>query len=323
LASTVPAKHQGQDRLPPGVPWPDETRQLLSRCTFPPPGEPVVCAVSGGADSVAMLALACAAGCEAHALHIDHGLRSASSSEAAVVRSAAHRLGATSASLAINVPDGPDLEARARLARYDALPEGVLVAHTADDQAETLLLNLLRGTGLDGLAGMAPEGGGARKVRRPVLALRRAETAAFAGALGLPVVTDPSNFDPRFRRNRVRNEVLPLLAQVFERDPVPLLARTAQLVADDACLLSSLSGALDPLDTKALRAAPEPLAKRALRSWLRATAGEEQHPPSLGELERVWSVVTGEAKACQLAGGRRVSRRAGRLSLDAARFSNP
>ena len=186
-----------------------------------------------------------------------------------------------------------------------------------------MLLNLLRGTGLDGLAGMRPEGGGSRKVRRPVLALRRSETSAFVSVLGLRVVTDASNYDAWFRRNRVRLELLPLLADVAGRDPVPLLARTASLLAEDADMLTSLASGLDPTDTKALSIARKPLAKRALRLWLRQEESAEQHPPSLDELERAWLVVAGEARACELSGGRRLSRRGGRLRLEQARLAGP
>jgi tRNA(Ile)-lysidine synthase len=262
-----------------------------------------------------MLALAVAAGCRAHAVHVDHGLRLGSDQEAELVQVAASALGASSETISVHVEPGPDLEARARAARYEALPEGVMVGHTADDQAETLLLNLLRGTGLDGLTGMRATGAGRRAVSRPILDLRRAETSSFVAALGLRAVTDRSNADLRFRRNRVRHEVLPLLADVAQRDPVPLLARTARTLGEDAELLAALASGLDATDTAVLRNAPKPLAKRALRAWLRQGEGPECHPPSAAELERAWAVVTGEMMACELAGGRRVSRSAGRLRL--------
>ena len=296
--------------------WPPVTQTLLGRCSFPEPGERVTCAVSGGADSMAMLALAVASGCRAHAVYIDHGLRPEGPAEAAVVEAGAGALGASFAAVAVRVSPGPDLEGRARQARYEALPEGAMVGHTADDQAETLLLNLLRGAGLDGLSGMRAVGGGPRHVRRPILGLRRGETGALVAALGLDTVRDPSNFDIRFRRNRVRHEVLPLLADVAGRDPVPLLSRSAGLLGQDADFLELLSGALDPTDARALSGAPPPLAKRALRSWLRAGEGPERHPPSSRELERVWAVVTGRSLACELAGGRRVSRSNGRLRIE-------
>jgi tRNA(Ile)-lysidine synthase len=298
--------------------WPPEVAGYLARCCFPEPGTEVVCATSGGPDSLALLALAVAAGCRAHALHVDHGLRPSSSSEAEVARRGAERLGASFEVVRVEVAPGPDLEARARLARYRALPEGALVGHTSDDQAETLLLNMMRGAGLDGLAGMRPSQGGLRGVRRPILGLRRHETASLVRSLGLEAVSDPSNDEARFRRNRVRHELLPLLAEISGRDPVPLLCRTAALLAEDASLLAALSAELDPTDASALRSAPKPIALRALRGWLRREAGEERHPPSLAELERAWGVVTGAVRACELAGGARLSRSKGRLRLEGA-----
>ena len=171
---------------------------------------------------------------------------------------------------------GPNLEARARAARYAVLPAGVLTGHTADDQAETVLLNLVRGAGLDGLAGMAPEG-------RPLLALRRHETRALCAALGLDPVADPSNDDPGLRRNRVRHELLPLLDGVADRDVVPVIARQADLARADATALDELAAGLDPADARALAAAPPALARRAVRRWLRARrAGRRRAPPAVG-----------------------------------------
>ena len=151
---------------------------LLPRCRFPAAGAEVTCAVSGGADSLALLVLAVAAGTRVTAVHVDHGLRAGSGDEADVVADAAARFGAAFRAVRVQVPRGPNLEARARAARYAALPADVLTGHTADDQAETVLLNLLRGAGLDGLAGM-------RSARHPLLGLRRSETRALCADLGL------------------------------------------------------------------------------------------------------------------------------------------
>jgi tRNA(Ile)-lysidine synthase len=285
-------------------------RALLARCDFPPPGTEVTCAVSGGADSLALLVLAVDAGCAVTAVHVDHGLRQGSAAEAEVVRAAADRFGAGFRSVAARVDAGPNLEARARAARYAALPSDALVGHTADDQAETVLLNLLRGAGLDGLAGMAPG-------RRPIRALRRAETRALCAALGLAPVADPTNDDVAFRRNRIRHEVLPVLNAAADRDLVPILARQAELARDDAAALDELAAAIDPTDAKALVAAPPALARRAVRAHLRASGpgGDERYPPDAAAVERVLAVARGEAVACEVAGGWRVSRRAGRLRL--------
>jgi tRNA(Ile)-lysidine synthase len=270
----------------------------------------VSCAVSGGPDSLALLVLACAAGCDVTAVHVDHGLRPGSAADADVVRAAAERFGAGFRGLAVQVAPGPNLEARARAARYAALPAGALTGHTADDQAETVLLNLLRGAGLDGLAGMAPE-------RRPLRRLRRAETHALCAALGLDPVRDPTNDDPAFRRNRVRHELLPQLDDVAQRDVVPVLARQADLLRDDAALLDELAAALDPSDARALAGAPVALARRAVRRWLRSTCGgAEQHPPDAAGVDRVLAVARGEAVACEVGGGWRVARTHNRLRVD-------
>ena len=152
---------------------------LLGRCTFPPPGTPLVCAVSGGPDSLALLVLAVAAGCEVTAVHVDHGLRRSSAAEADVVAAAAAALGARFRGTRVEVAPGANLEARARAARRAALPAGSATGHTMDDQAETVLVNLLRGAGLDGLAGMVPG------PDHPLLAVRRAETHALCQVQGL------------------------------------------------------------------------------------------------------------------------------------------
>lgn len=282
--------------------------KLLARCTFPPPGTDVACAVSGGPDSTALLVLAVEAGCAVTAIHVDHGLRAGSAGEAAVVAAAAARVGAAFEARSVEVAPGGDLEARARAARYRSLPAGVLTGHTADDQAETVLLNLVRGAGLDGLRGMAA-------ANRPLLGLRRSETRALCDALGIEVVDDPGNRDPRFRRNRVRDELLPLLDAIAARDVAAVVARQAQLLADDAALLDELAGCLDPTDARGLAAAPPALARRAVRHWLRAAADDERHPPDAATVERVLAVARGDAAGTDVGGGRRVTRARGRLRL--------
>ena len=279
---------------------------LLARCTFAPPGTNVTCAVSGGADSLALLVLAHAAGCDAAAVHVDHGLRPGSALEFHAVRAVADALGIVSRTVRVDLADGPNLEARARAARFAVLPPDVLTGHTADDQAETVLINLLRGAGLDGLAGMRPG------PSRPLLALRRHETHSLCAALGLPVVHDPSNDDPRFLRNRVRHEVLPLLQSIATRDPVPVLTRQAGLLRDEADLLDESATTIDPTDARALVAAPLPLARRAVRRWLAEPTG---HPPDAATVARVLEVARGDALGCDVGGGRRVTRSHRRLTL--------
>ncbi len=245
--------------------------ELLGRCAFPPAGTSVTCAVSGGADSLALLVLAAAAGCVVTAVHVDHGLRDRSAGEADGVRAVAESVGAEFRAERVVVEPGPNLEARARAARYGVLPADVLTGHTADDQAETVLLNLLRGAGLDGLAGIAPG------PRRPILGLRRHETRSLCQLMGLTPVDDPSNADPVHRRNRVRHELLPLLDEIAQRDVAAILARQAPLLRDEAELLDGLAAAFDPTDATVLAAAPPALARRAVRRWL---AEGCEHPPT-------------------------------------------
>lgn len=284
------------------------TAALLARCAFPVPGTAVTAAVSGGADSLALLLLAVAAGLDVTAVHVDHGLRPGSDAEADVVAAAAEPLGVPWSSVRVDVGVGPNLEDRARRARRRVLPTDAMTGHTLDDRAETVLLNLLRGSGLDGLGGIRPG------PTKPILALRRAETSALCEASGLAVVDDPSNRDPAFRRNRVRHELLPLAADVAERDLAPVLTRTADLLGDDAAALDALALALDPTDARALAAAPVAIARRAVRRWLVSAA--PPHPPDAATVARVLTVAGGEARATEVGAGRRVARTAGRLRLE-------
>ncbi len=243
---------------PSGEAWPELVRDLVTRCPFPAAGSEVTLAVSGGADSSALLVLAVAAGCIPTVVHVDHGLRPESGREAGVVAALADRFGAAFRSEVVEVGDGPNLEARARTARYAVLPEDVLTGHTLDDRAETMLLHLMRGTGLDGLAAL-----GGRPSTRPLVGLRRSDTVAVCDAMGIRWVSDPSNRDPRFMRNRVRHELLPLLDDIAGRDVAPLLARTGDVARADVEALDALAADLDPTDARALALVPPALAVRA------------------------------------------------------------
>ena len=299
---------------------------------------PVVVACSGGADSLGLLLLAAEAGLEPIAVHVDHGLRVDSAADAGLVAAAAAALGVTWRSVRVTIDAGGNLEARARDARYRALLDAqaelgataILVAHTADDQAETVLLNLLRGSGSAGLAGMARRRGA---IVRPLLHLRRAEVRAVVEARGLAVVDDPTNADQRWRRAWVRHEVLPMLERGADRDIVPILVRQSEVLRAESDLLDDLGDQLlasaraadapaanspagnVPAGSSGLRAevlidASLPIARRAVRRWLGSP------PPSADEVERVLSVARGECVATELAGGRRVKRSGGRLSFE-------
>ncbi|MEI7886359.1 MAG: tRNA lysidine(34) synthetase TilS [Actinomycetes bacterium] len=290
---------------------------LLKRCAFPEvPREGVQqlnCAVSGGADSTALLVLAVATGAHVTALHVDHGLREGSNNESQLVAELARSLGAEFVSLMAVVQPGGDLEARARAARLAALPEGALFGHTSDDQAETLLIRLMRGTGPAGLAGMRSE-------FHPLLGLRRSETESLCVRFGLQPFSDPSNNDPRFVRNRVRHEALPLLSQISDRDVTPLLCRLAELCAEQADLISALARSEDPCDAKVLASLPSALAAEVIRLWWSRSTGIV-YPPDAAAIARILSVARGDSVSCEVGSGWRVMRTAGRLSLQHAAAS--
>lgn len=244
------------------------------------------------------MALAVHAGLDVTAHHVDHGIRPESTHEADHARAIADRLGVEFVLHEVDVSPGPNLEARARASRRAVLPVGSMTGHTLDDQAETLLLRLLRGSGTTGLAAIAPG------PEHPLLALRRADTEALCRAIGVEPVLDPSNADPDLRRNRVRHELLPLMAEIAQRDVAPILARTADLLRDDDRVLDELAAGIDPTDARAVATADPALARRALRRWLT----ESGYPPDAAAIDRVLDVAHGRAVACELPGGRRIER---------------
>jgi tRNA(Ile)-lysidine synthase len=288
--------------------------ELLKRCAFPAAqsgtSQQLNCAVSGGPDSTALLILAVATGAQVTALHVDHGLREGSQEEAQIVAKLAKRVGAKFLSLTAVIQQGGDLEARARAARREVLPSDALFGHTADDQAETLLIRLMRGTGPAGLAGMSSQ-------QHPLLGLRRADTELLCAQMGIEPFQDPSNTDPRFVRNRVRHEVVPLLNQVSARDVTPLLCRLAELCADQADLIAALAEAEDPTDAKALSGLPAAVAAQVIRLWWEQTTAIG-YPPDAAAIERILCVARGQSVSCQVGNGWSVMRSAGRLSLQQA-----
>ena len=231
----------------------DLAAKALAAAGGPAPGDGVAVAVSGGADSLALLhALRVLAGTRdwrLAVLTVDHGLRPGSAADAAFVADHAKALGLparvltlTPADLEAHRPAGP--EAAARAARYAALwPAAdalgcrwLATGHTLDDQAETVLLQLLRGAGPDGLAGMSVRSG---RLLRPLLDVRRAQTRACCAAAGLPWREDPSNATDTPLRNRVRHQLLPLLEDL-RPGATTTLARTATLAADERAWLDPL-----------------------------------------------------------------------------------
>jgi tRNA(Ile)-lysidine synthase len=275
-------------------------------------GTCAVAACSGGPDSSALLVLAVEAGVDCVAVYVDHGLQPAAAGDAAAVERLAARLGIPATVRHLSVARGPNLEARARAARHRALEgarqevgaSAVLLGHTADDQAETVLLALLRGGALGALAGMPARRGW---LRRPLLGLRRRDTLEVCARRGIAWRDDPMNADEAFARVWLRRRVLPMLCAAADRDVVPVLARQAELAADDLAVLEALAeerlaGAGDPPDREVVAAAPVAVARRALRRLL----GDP--PPSADELERCLAVARGEARRVELRGGRAMER---------------
>ena len=242
---------------------------------------------SGGSDSLALTAVA------AHvlpttALIVDHGLQSGSAAVAETARVQAMSLGCVDARVLCVQVDSRSggkaggLEAAARKARYaalDASREGpVLLAHTLDDHAETVLLGLSRGSGARSIAGMRPND---PPWCRPLLGVRRSVTHAACRELGLTAWQDPHNADRRFTRTRLRLEVLPMLEDVLGGGVAEALARTATALRADNELIDTIATqalpeALVPgadgygLNTKVLATLPDPVRRRVIRSWLLA-----------------------------------------------------
>jgi len=234
-------------------------------------------ALSGGADSLALTAAAARVR-PTVALIVDHGLQAGSDSVAATARDHAVALGCVAAQvIRVDVDGRGGPEAAARAARYAAL-EGarggapVLIAHTLDDQAETVLLGLGRGSGARSIAGMLPHD---PPWGRPLLGVRRAVTLGACEELGLTPWHDPHNVDPRYTRVRLRNEVLPLLENVLGGGVAEALARTATALREDTEALDGLAadalarvlrGA--ELEVAALAELPLAIRRRVIRRWL-------------------------------------------------------
>jgi tRNA(Ile)-lysidine synthase len=243
-------------------------------------GETVLVAVSGGADSVALLDLLCllrpALSLVLHGLHVHHGLRSDADADAEFARGLGERLDVPVHVTPVRIRRLPDagaawqgLEAEARRLRYRAFAEGaravgasrVATAHTADDQAETVLMRLLAGAGPRGLAGIPPERG---IYVRPLIDTRRTEIEAHLRARGLGWREDPSNQDRSFTRNRIRREVLPFLAERYDHQVVAALCRAADGARD----------AVRALDAAAAAALAR-IGRRGSCGWVLATADLE------------------------------------------------
>ncbi len=267
-------------------------------------GQPaVLVACSGGADSLA-LAFAAERLARRHqlalsAVVVDHALSANSARVTATVVSRLTALGFPDA-LAVRVDvdpgNGRGMEAAARDVRYAALSREaerrdatVLLGHTLDDQAETVLLGLARGSGTRSLAGMSARTG---RYLRPLLQLPRAVTARACREIGVEPWQDPHNSDPSYARVRVRHRVLPVLEQELGPGIAAALARTAELARDDADLLDDLARQAHPesetADCAVLSTLPAALRRRALRRWLVARGATE---PSYGHVLAIEGLV--------------------------------
>ncbi|HEV3469866.1 MAG TPA: tRNA lysidine(34) synthetase TilS [Pyrinomonadaceae bacterium] len=323
---------------------------------WPKGGERLLVAASGGADSSALLLAldelrrAGLLGVELTAAHLDHGLRGARGAEdARWVEGWARSLGYEVLTGRAEVEARDNLEQAARRARYEFLSgaarasgaRAVLAAHTLDDQAETVLLRLLRGSGAEGLAAIRPEraldAAGNVSLRRPLVAwARRAQTEEYCRGRGVAFRRDEMNEDESFARVRLRRRVLPLL-KTFNPRAVEAIARAADLLHEDASALEALAAALleeaaaggeesgqapsageataaRPLRVEALSAAMPALRRRALRLWLARGRGDLRRV-GLQHVKAVERLLAGErgGRVAELPGGARVERRRGLL----------
>jgi tRNA(Ile)-lysidine synthase len=292
--------------------------------------QPVLVACSGGADSLALAAAvafeAPRAGVPAGAVTVDHGLQAGSAARAEDTAGLLRNLGldpVTVVRVEIGRDGGP--EAAARTARYAALRTAadehgarIALGHTLDDQAETVLLGLGRGSGPRSVAGMVAH---RPPFWRPLLGIRRVTTRAACAALELPVWDDPWNDDPAYTRVRLRTEALPLLDEVLGGGVAPALARTAAQLREDLDLLDELARADlarlrhdSGLPADELAALPAALRRRVLRNWLRTGGVPDLQAVHLAAVDALLTVWRGQGRV-DLPGGAGVVRTSGRLVL--------
>ena len=287
-----------------------------------PDGDLVV-ALSGGADSAGLAFLVADTGRSARAIHVDHGTPGAPLLAKAATAIAA-QLEMNLHIEAISLPDGGFSEGRARAGRYRVFgeqrrgDEWVLTAHTLEDQAETVLMNLIRGTGPLGLAGIPRRSKG--WVARPILDASRGDIRELVTLAGLSFFDDPSNIDVEMRRNAIRRELLPDLAR-FNPSIVDSLARAASLIREHLTIIddavesipAEVTGESAKIPIGHLMTAPRAVAAGAIRRAVGLL--QPPYPPTAAEFQRIWEVVTGENRATEIAAGIRVERRGPMLFL--------
>ncbi|MCP4804885.1 MAG: tRNA lysidine(34) synthetase TilS [Proteobacteria bacterium] len=271
----------------------------------------LVASVSGGPDSMALLHVLVLLGRRPSVLTFDHGLREESVRECALVKRTSEGLGLDCRVVALHLESGPDLAARARAARLSALPdaESIALGHHADDQAETVLDRLMRGSGARGLAAMRPRNG---RLVRPLLCVTRADIDAFLSARDIPFVVDPSNVAGT--RGAIRTDILPAL-EALRPSATRGLARSATHLAQDDALLEELAQEL--VGDGVRLDGPAPLVRRALLAHIRATRGHgETHSRALDAAQ-----VLVEGAGVDIGGGWRLERRRGRVRCVPSRTS--
>ncbi len=283
-----------------------------------PAAAPVTAAVSGGADSLALAAALAFLRPGSGAVVVDHGLQAASPRVAARAAGQCAGLGLRAHVVAVRVAgrgEGPAREAR--LAALEAVGGTVLLGHTLDDQAETVLLGLARGSGARALAGTAPVRG---RLRRPLLALPRALVRAACAEAGLEPWEDPHNADPAYARARVREAALPALEAALGPGVAAALARTAALLREDADALDGLAAAVpdeQAADVARLAALPAAVRSRVLKGWAERACGAAVTGAQVAALRALVEDWTGQGPVA-LPGGVRAQRRAGRLACERA-----
>lgn len=319
----------------PGKPRKAVIEQAVAKLPRLRPDQSVLVAVSGGRDSVTLLHAVVSAGYR-HLIvcHLDHGLRKESGAEAEFVADLAAKLSLRCEVDRVDVRGLAvdrklSIEAAAREARYDFFAQvahahwcpRVLLAHHADDQVETLLLNLGRGSGRGGLVAMQPlsvrETRGARlDIHRPLLGVWRNEIDDYVSAHGLKFVEDESNQDRQFTRNRIRHDLLPALQSALGRDVRASLLRTAEILGAEEAYLSSKTPRFGcgPIKVAEIEGLPLSLQRRAIHGWLDASGVRDV---SFDDVENVVHLLHHSSPAkMNLPSARHVRRRSGEIFIE-------
>jgi tRNA(Ile)-lysidine synthase len=308
----------------------------VANAGFIGPGDTVLVAYSGGPDSTALLHLLLELKNEIPfkvvVAHFNHKLRRAADGDERFVRAAARSFGLRAVVGRRKVQSFArakklNVEEAARILRYEFLEKAaakigatkIATGHTLDDQAETVLMRLIRGSGTRGLSGIRPVLGG--RVIRPLLGFRRREVEAYLRQKKLPFRTDKTNFDTRLLRNKIRYHLIPYLERNFEPNIVPILGRTAAILADEDAALDRATrnkekklvgekGGVPALNAEALAREPRGLARRLVRLFVQRLRGDLRRV-AFEDVEAVLALAEGGERT--LPGGRRLRRTRGMI----------